>query len=332
MSVASDARCSLGGVAVVDGVQRCVPNSGGCVLEDLPVDEGTELRHVHVTMDHWTPGYVVEIEVGGFELEIPHVRQATMLMPVDRGNVHLQFLLGDGDHDFFQFQLKGVGLELLSMTCSAPVPPPPPAAVQSPSVMHAGGEAAALPGAELTSTTHSSNSDGGGGGPIKLAPGGASVGAPRAPDDSSDGPQGLSAGLVFGTGLLTAVGLYLYHRRHPPHGIWGACASMMKPVRIESASDLEMPEAVNEISGDMPSDAEDDEGLPANEPPPKPQRGKHVPGLQAVQSAASKTMMSGGRCRKYDDLEETEEGDYDHVHPRAVPSGRSGKPHRARKG
>ena len=75
MSVASDSHCSLGGVAVVDGIERCVPNSGGCVLEGTTVDEGAELRHVHVTMDHWIPGYIVDIEVGGYELEVPHVRQ-----------------------------------------------------------------------------------------------------------------------------------------------------------------------------------------------------------------------------------------------------------------
>jgi hypothetical protein len=209
------------------------------------------------------------------------------------------------------------------MTCSAPVPPPPPAAEQSPTP--AGGEGgekgAALPGAELPGTTHPSNTNGGVGGatPIKLAPDGPSVGPQPSSKDSSDGSKGLSAGLVFGIGLLTAVGLYLYHRRHPPHGIWGACASMMTPVRIESAADLEMPEAA-QISGDLPFGAEDDEPPHANEPSRKPQRGKHVPGLQAVQAAASKTMVPGGRCRKYDDLEEEEDYDQD-VH-RAAPSGR----------
>ena len=186
---------------------------------------------------------------------------------------------------------------------------------------------------------------------------------------------------------------------------------MMKPVRIESASDLEMPEVAQhdqstrlggvpklaawdarprawaaprvleahlsrpdpsgssrcgrqrvlkssilppltlqalQITGGMPSNAEDDEAshrADETEPSPtKPQRGKHVPGLQAVQAAVSKTMMpgathpsnpapepdsdpepnpnpnpnpdlrpepnpnpnQGGRCRKYDDLEEKE--------------------------
>ena len=55
----------------------------------------------------------MDIEVGGYELEVPHVRLATMLMPVDRGNVHLQFVLADGHHDFFQFQVRlrlGLGL------------------------------------------------------------------------------------------------------------------------------------------------------------------------------------------------------------------------------
>jgi hypothetical protein len=61
MSVASDSRCSLGGGALVDGVQRCVPNSGGCVLGDLAVEEGTELLHVHVAMDRWTAGYILDI-------------------------------------------------------------------------------------------------------------------------------------------------------------------------------------------------------------------------------------------------------------------------------
>ena len=78
MSVASDSHCSLGGEAVVDGTQRCVPNSGGCVLEDLTVVEGTELRHVHVTMNHWTPGYIVDIEVGGYEIEVPHIKQGAL--------------------------------------------------------------------------------------------------------------------------------------------------------------------------------------------------------------------------------------------------------------
>ena len=233
-----------------------------------------------------------------------------MLVPVDRENVHLQFMLDDGMHDFFQFKMKGVRLELLSMTCSAPLSPPPPA-VHSPS--HAEGQATASPGAELPGTDPSKGVDGG---PIRLVAEGPSVG-PHGSEKPSE-QQGLSAGLVFGIGLCTAVGLYVYHRRNQPHGIWRACASM-RQVRIENASDLEMPEA-----SIMPSDAEDDEASNhAAEPPRKPQRDKNLPSL----NAASKKLP--GRCRKYDDLEEeTGEEGYDHVN-HSAPSGRNGKPHRA---
>ena len=239
-----------------------------------------------------------------------------MLMPEDRENVHLRFALVDGMHDFFQFQLKGVQLELLSMTCSAPLPPAPPPETHTPT--HTEGTPAP-PDAELPGTDQS---NGVSGSPIVLVPDGPSVG-PQGSEKASQQQQGLSAGLVFGIGLCTAVGLYACHRRNAPHGIWSTCASM-RQVRIEIASDLEMPET----SQDMPSDAEDEASSHADEPP---QRAKNGPSPHA----ASKKMPGVRSCRKYDDLEEeADEEDSDHVNRSTPPraSGRNGKPRRGRKG
>lgn len=277
MAVASDGHCSLGGAAVVDGIQRHA--------------DGSELRHVHVTMNRWSPGYVVAIEVGGYELEIVHVKQATELMPEDRGNVFLRFGLDQGDHTFFQFSLKGIQMELLSMTCSAPP-------VDSPS--HPLDPLRPSPKVDAPSTE---DPDAVNGGPVVLTPTGPAVG-PETPGSSISSEQaGMSSGLVFGLGLCTAVGLYVYHKRNP-NGLWSLCAALSSR-RVEHG-------VVNlELSQIMPYDHTDD--APSQG---KGRRGRNGPELVAARKKP-------GRCRKYADLEELEDSEYCEAQPNGDSVGRA---------